>query len=54
MTLETRCPGNELNKTLVTIDLKCAECGAVKEIFSDEKDKNHKCAECGKELDVPK
>ncbi len=54
MTPEARCPGNELNKTLETIDLKCAECGAVKEIFGDEKDKNHTCAECGADLQVPK
>ncbi len=54
MTSEARCPGNELNKTLKTIDLKCDACGAVKEIFSDEKDQNQKCPECGEPLKVPK
>jgi len=47
-----RCPGNELNKSLSTIDLKCA-CGAVMEIFSDEANKNHTCSACGASLTVP-
>ena len=30
---------------------KCPECGAEKEIFSDEFDRAHKCAKCGKDID---
>ncbi len=51
MTDAQRCPGNELNKSLSTFDIQCA-CGSVKEIFSDELDKDHKCAACGENLDL--
>ena len=30
---------------------KCPECGESKEIFSDEFDKTHTCAKCGKPID---
>jgi ribosomal protein S27E len=49
-----RCPGNELNKSLGTIDIKCSSCGTVNEIFSDEADKAHKCTKCGTPLDTAK
>lgn len=49
-----RCPGNELNKTLSTIDVKCASCGTMNEIFADEANKAHKCTNCGAALEIPK
>lgn len=48
-----RCPGNELNKSIGTIDIKCSSCGTVNEIFSDESDKTHKCTKCGAVLGKP-
>ena len=49
-----RCPGNELNKTLGTIDIKCSSCGTINEIFTDESDKAHKCTKCGELLEIKK
>lgn len=49
-----RCPGNELNKSLSTIDVKCTSCGTVNEIFQDESDKKHQCTKCGESLEIPK
>ncbi len=48
-----RCPGNELNKSLGTIDIKCSSCGTVNEIFSDETGKNNKCTKCKEPLTTP-
>ena len=49
-----RCPGNELNKTLVTFICECTSCGTDNEIFGDEIKKSHKCTKCGAELDLSK
>jgi len=51
MTTPQHCPGYQQFKTLKSFTCKCPECGAEKEIFSDEFDKTHKCTECGKEID---
>lgn len=48
------CPGFANFKTLKAFSCKCAECGEVKEIFSDEFDKPHVCKGCGKEIDFAK
>ncbi len=41
------CPGFESNKTLNEVKLKCPDCGAEVEVFSDELDKLIKCPKCG-------
>lgn len=48
----TRCPGNELNKSVKTLACKCPSCGKKNEIFADEVNKKHKCEACGAELDT--
>jgi len=45
------CPGFEPFKNLRSFFCKCPNCGAVKEIFSDEFDKPQKCDKCGKPID---
>jgi uncharacterized protein (DUF983 family) len=45
------CPGFQSFKNLKSFSCKCPECGQAKEIFSDEFDKRHVCAKCGKEID---
>lgn len=52
MTEATRCPGNELNKSVQMINVKCGKCGKENEIFADEVGKAHKCTSCGAELDL--
>lgn len=54
MTTPAHCPGFENYKTLKSFTCKCPECGAEKEIFSDEFEKKHTCAKCGKEIDFKK
>jgi uncharacterized protein (DUF983 family) len=44
---DQHCPGFESNKTLNEVKIKCPECGKECEIFSDEMNKNAKCAACG-------
>jgi len=51
MTTPQHCPGFESFKNLQSFVCKCPECGAQKEIFSDEFDKEHKCDGCGKPID---
>jgi uncharacterized protein (DUF983 family) len=51
MTTPQHCPGFQDFKNLKSFSCKCPECGAEKEIFSDEFDKVHKCDSCGKEID---
>jgi uncharacterized protein (DUF983 family) len=45
------CPGFQNHKHLKSFVCKCPECGEQKEIFSDEFDKVHACAKCGKPID---
>ena len=51
MSTPQHCPGYQQFKTLKSFTCKCSECGAEKEIFSDEFEKAHKCDSCGKEID---
>ena len=50
-TTPAHCPGFESFRNLEAFTCKCPECGAEKEIFSDEFDKTHKCDSCGKPID---
>ncbi|MFC1505429.1 hypothetical protein ACFL5W_02830 [Thermodesulfobacteriota bacterium] len=50
-TTPQHCPGYEQFKTLQSFMCKCPDCGAEKEIFSDEFEKTHVCSDCGKEID---
>lgn len=51
MTTPQHCPGFETFKHLKSFMCKCQQCGAEKEIFSDEFDKPHTCAGCGQNID---
>lgn len=44
---DQHCPGFESNKSLNEIKVKCPACGKVMDVFSDELEKNVKCADCG-------
>ena len=48
------CPGYNQFKNLKAFTCKCPECGKVKEIFSDEFDREHVCGGCGKKIDFSK
>ncbi|MFO7685639.1 MAG: hypothetical protein R6V60_06070 [Desulfobacterales bacterium] len=50
-TTPQHCPGFTNFKNLKSFMCKCPECGAEKEIFSDEFSRTHKCTKCGKEID---
>jgi uncharacterized protein (DUF983 family) len=50
-TTPQHCPGFQTHKSLKAFMCTCPECGKEKEIFSDEFDKPHLCAGCGKEID---
>lgn len=54
LNMETRCPGNELNKSLSTYSCLCSSCGKDNEIFADEITKKHSCEACGAPLDLSK
>ena len=45
------CPGFQNLQHLKSFICKCQECGQEKEIFSDEFNRTHLCAGCGKEID---
>lgn len=45
------CPGYERFKELKSFVCACPNCGAEKEIFSDEFDRAHTCGKCGQEID---
>lgn len=45
------CPGFQPFKDLKSFACKCNRCGATKEIFSDEFDREHVCSGCGKPMD---
>ena len=51
---DQHCPGFESNKALSEIKVKCPECGAEFEVFSDEIEKTAKCASCGASVDPKK
>jgi hypothetical protein len=51
MTTPQHCPGFENLRNLSSFVCKCPECGAEKEVFSDEFNKEHKCPGCGKLID---
>jgi hypothetical protein len=51
MSTPQHCPGYTSFKNLKSFSCKCPECGAEKEIFSDEFDKPHACSSCGKAID---
>lgn len=48
------CPGFESFKNLQAFTCKCPNCGAEKEIFSDEFDKQHICPGCKQKIDFTK
>lgn len=50
-TTPQHCPGYANFKNLKSFACNCPSCGAEKEIFSDEVDRPHKCAKCGKPID---
>ena len=45
------CPGFQNFKDLKSFVCACPECGAKKEIFSDEFDRPHKCSNCNAQID---
>ncbi len=51
MTTPRHCPGFEQFKNLKSFSCNCPNCGAKKEIFSDEFDKKHICDKCGQKID---
>ncbi|MEJ2588068.1 MAG: hypothetical protein P8165_10940 [Deltaproteobacteria bacterium] len=51
MTTPQHCPGFDDFKHLSSFVCKCPNCGAEKEIFSDEFEKTHKCPKCHQEID---
>jgi ribosomal protein S27E len=50
-TTPQHCPGYANFKNLKSFTCKCSTCGEEKEIFSDEFDRTHTCASCGKAID---
>lgn len=48
---DQHCPGFESNKSLNEVKLKCPECNAEFEIFSDEIEKKAKCTACGASIE---
>jgi hypothetical protein len=51
MSTPQHCPGFENFKHLQSFICKCANCGAQKEIFSDEFNKTHTCDSCKQPID---
>ena len=51
MNTPAHCPGFENFRNLSSFVCRCPGCGKEKEIFSDEFNKSHICAECQKEID---
>lgn len=51
MSTPQHCPGFESHKTLKSFICKCPQCGAAKEVFSDEFNKEHRCDKCGQPID---
>jgi len=51
MTTPRHCPGYEKFKDLSSFRCTCTNCGAEKEVFSDELDRQQKCPKCGQIID---
>jgi DNA-directed RNA polymerase subunit RPC12/RpoP len=51
VTTPRHCPGFEANQDLKAFICKCPNCGAEKEIFSDEFDREHNCPNCKQKID---
>jgi len=51
MTTPAHCPGFETFRHLSAFLCRCPECGKEKEIFSDEFNRQHTCAQCGQPID---
>lgn len=51
MSAPQHCPGYEKFKELSSFICTCTHCGAEKEIFSDEFDRQHRCPKCGQVID---
>ncbi|MBW2366507.1 MAG: hypothetical protein JRH15_01340 [Deltaproteobacteria bacterium] len=50
-TTPQHCPGYTNFRNLKSFSCACPSCGEEKEIFSDEFDREHLCAGCGKPID---
>ena len=50
-TPSSHCPGFESFRNLKSFLCKCNNCGADKEIFSDEFNREHICKQCGQPID---
>lgn len=51
MSTPKHCPGFESFKDLKSFLCQCPNCGAEKEIFSDEFDRAHLCPQCKEPID---
>ena len=51
MSTPQHCPGFQDLKHLKSFVCTCQGCGKEKEIFSDEFNKEHRCAGCGEAID---
>ena len=51
MTTPTHFPGFESFKDLASFMCRCPNCGAEKEIFSDELEVQHNCTKCSEPID---
>jgi hypothetical protein len=51
MSTPRHCPGFESFKELSSFICRCQQCGAEKEIFSDEFDREHLCKKCQAKID---
>jgi hypothetical protein len=45
------CPGWESFRNLKSFVCTCNQCGAKKEVFSDEFERAHSCPKCGTSID---
>lgn len=50
----SHCPGFESFRSLKSFTCICSQCGAEKEIFSDEFDREHLCGQCRQKIDFAK
>jgi uncharacterized protein (DUF983 family) len=54
MSTPMHCPGLRELRNLKSFSCKCPSCGKEKEVFSDEFNREHTCAGCGKPIDFTK